>query len=261
MKLKKALVLALLLGLAACAAKRSISPSSSSNGTPRSATGDFTSVVADGFASVHIAVGKAGDRSVAVSCEDGDTSRIETHVDGDALIIESKTKTFEFRAPACNVDVALPTLEGLEQRGSGAVIVRGRGVGLSRIGVHGSGDADIDAAQATRVDMKLSGSGSLKLRELAAQKAFVELAGSGAIKVAGKAESIDVKSKGSGDIDARSLESERAHLEARGSSSTKLFASRRIEVDMSGSGDAVIAGRPAERESNIRGSGTVRYER
>jgi hypothetical protein len=266
--IKKILFVLLLLSLAACAGKRYLGKDDASNGSqspkqPRAAD-DFTSVVADGFATVHIVVGKDDHHSVAVSCDDGDTSRIETHVNDDhALVIKSETKRLEGmigNGPKCTVDVEIPTLEAVEQKGSGEITVRGRAVGLSRIGVHGSGDADVDAAQASRVDLKVTGSGSLKLRSLESQKTFVELSGSGGIQVAGKTSAVDVKTHGSGEVDTRSLTAESCHLESRGSSSAKLFASRRSEVDITGSGDAIIAGRPSEKSANVRGSGTVRYE-
>lgn len=267
--IKKLLFVLLLLSLAACAGKRYLGAKDGNASAapalqpkqPRAAD-DFKSVVANGFATVHIVVGKA--HAVAVSCDDGDTSRVETMVNEDyALVIKSETKRFEALlgdGPKCEVDVAIPTLEAVEQRGSGEVTVRGRAVGLTRVGVYGSGDADVDAAEASRVDLRVTGSGSLKLRALESQKTFVELSGSGGVHVAGKTSIVDVKTHGSGEVDTRALTAESCRLESRGSSSAKLFASRRSEVDLTGSGDAIIAGRPSEKSANVRGSGTVRYE-
>lgn len=123
--------------------------------------------------------------------------------------------------------------------------------------VAGSGDMQVDKAQATSFDASVAGSGNLSIALLQADAASIDIAGSGDASVSGQARSIDVSVAGSGNLAAQDLKSERAKISIAGSGNVRTQVSGEADVSIVGSGDVDIAGKPRCRVSKV-GSGDVR---
>jgi hypothetical protein len=89
---------------------------------------------------------------------------------------------------------------------------------------------------------------------------LADLSGSGEVRATGSASVLTVRTSGSGDFSASALEAEVCKFISSSSASVSVFASRRVEGRLSGSGDVTVHGHPAERQVDVFGSGDVRWD-
>jgi hypothetical protein len=103
----------------------------------------------------------------------------------------------------------------------------------------------------------VAGSGDVIAPSLDSPDLTVRLAGSGDVKVGGRAESLQVRISGSGDVDASRFDTQRAKVSVAGSGDATVWARKTLEVSVSGSGEVRYFGDPEVRKK-VAGSGTVR---
>jgi hypothetical protein len=103
----------------------------------------------------------------------------------------------------------------------------------------------------------VAGSGDVVAAALETPELSVRVAGSGDVKLGGRAESLQVRISGSGDVDAGSFDTQRASISVAGSGDATVWARKSLEVRVSGSGDVRYFGDPEVR-SKVAGSGSVR---
>lgn len=103
----------------------------------------------------------------------------------------------------------------------------------------------------------VAGSGDVIAPSLDSPELTVRLAGSGDVKVGGRAESLQVRISGSGDVDAGRFDTQRAKVSVAGSGDATVWARKTLEVSVSGSGEVRYFGDPEVRKK-VAGSGTVR---
>jgi hypothetical protein len=103
----------------------------------------------------------------------------------------------------------------------------------------------------------VAGSGDVVAPSLDSPELTVRVAGSGDVKVAGRAESLQVRISGSGDVDAGRFDTQRAKVSVAGSGDATVWARKSLEVSVSGSGGVRYFGDPEVRKK-VAGSGTVR---
>ena len=126
---------------------------------------------------------------------------------------------------------------------------------------------DLGATTRTRISVTVrarairsiavAGSGDVVAATLEAPELSVRLAGSGDVKLGGRAESLQVRISGSGDVDAGGFDTQRAKVSLAGSGDATVWARKSLEVSVSGSGDVRYFGDPEVR-SKVAGSGSVR---
>lgn len=122
--------------------------------------------------------------------------------------------------------------------------------------ITGSGDMQVDRAQAASFSGSVAGSGNLAIAALQADAASIRIAGSGDASVAGQTRSLDISIAGSGDLDAPGLKSDRAKISIAGSGNVRTHVSAEADVSIVGSGDVTLAGKARCRISKM-GSGDV----
>jgi hypothetical protein len=76
----------------------------------------------------------------------------------------------------------------------------------------------------------------------------------------GGARELHAEVAGSGELDARHLRAEAADLSHHGAGTSALYASKRVHVEMTGSGNITVYGNPDKREVSRTGSGSVSFE-
>lgn len=103
----------------------------------------------------------------------------------------------------------------------------------------------------------VAGSGDVIAPSLDSPELTVRLAGSGDVKLGGRAESLQVRISGSGDVDAGRFDAQRAKVSVAGSGDATVWARKTLEVSLSGSGDVRYFGDPEVRQK-VAGSGSVR---
>ena len=105
------------------------------------------------------------------------------------------------------------------------------------------------------IDLNISGSGDMDIA-MEADDIESRISGSGTIIMEGVADDIDLEISGSGDYRAFNLEANRANVEIRGSGDAEVFVRDELDVKISGSGDVLYKGNPSI-DVEITGSGEV----
>lgn len=105
------------------------------------------------------------------------------------------------------------------------------------------------------VELRISGSGNMDLA-MEGDDYEVIITGSGNIKLEGLADELDLKITGSGDVAAFKLDAQRARIEITGSGNAEVLVQDELDVKISGSGDVRYKGSPS-LDINISGSGRV----
>jgi putative autotransporter adhesin-like protein len=252
-----ALFVALALSTAACA---SSAPRPVARREVPAATG-FTSLEVDDL-DVEVRLGHG--HQVSLRCDPAVEPYARVTVEGDVLRAEIKgepPRVFDFGSRVCIVDVYMPSLRSVRVEGSGDVRVIGAAQGLQSVSLEGSGDVRFDDAAGEQARFALTGSGDLRLRRLEAREADFSVTGSGDVDVdEGTVANARLHCSGSGDINAARLVAESAEVRASGSGGVRMTARRRADVDVSGSGDVVIGGDPAECRARTSGSGAAKCQ-
>jgi len=105
--------------------------------------------------------------------------------------------------------------------------------------------------------LAVAGSGDIHATRLETRRLAVKLAGSGDVKLSGRAEALEVSISGSGELDASKLDTKRAKISVAGSGDAVIWAREALTVNVAGSGDIRYYGDPSV-EKTIVGSGSVR---
>ena len=121
----------------------------------------------------------------------------------------------------------------------------------------GSGDMQIDRAEATHMELSVAGSGDLSVGEIRATGLDVDVAGSGDVSASGTATSVEISIAGSGNVSVGDLRSERMHVSIAGSGDVEGYATGEVEANLLGSGDVTVRGGARCRSSSL-GSGELR---
>jgi hypothetical protein len=180
----------------------------------RSATG-FSSVVLKGSANVFVTLGPS--ESVVVEADDNILPLIETDVQNDRLVINTRANTHINTSNPVRVTVTMTSLKG--------------------VALSGSGNIDVSGLQ----------EGSL----------LFELPGSGNITVTGAADSVNISLPGSGNIYCDGLMAKSATVTLNGSGNIKVYASQSLDASIRGSGEIRYAGNPTTVNKSITGSGSI----
>lgn len=113
----------------------------------------------------------------------------------------------------------------------------------------------VQAPQLLGVDQ--SGSGSVRAGGIVADRFVVKLQGSGAIRLAGRADELVAMIDGSGALAAVDLVTTSATVDLAGSGSAEVQARERLVVAIAGSGAVRYAGDPKDITRDIHGSGVI----
>ncbi len=195
--------------------------------------GAFDRIRTAGSWDVSVIVGQ--EQSVKLTFDDNIIELIRTEVDDGALEIFSN-ESFSTKH-RCRVEITVPALHEIRSSGSG--------------------DISVDCLDTDSFDFDLAGSGDFDLNGKA-REMRVRLAGSGDGSLTGEAGIIDVKVSGSGDVDARGLEARQAIVRISGSGDVAVHCSELFDGRVSGSGDIVYYGKPADVNMSVSGSGDIR---
>jgi len=137
-------------------------------------------------------------------------------------------------------------------------IIRVRVPSMDKVHINGSGDVkSADAFEADKVDLAIAGSGDITfVAKASTVRAAID--GSGDIRVSGSCTKLNAAIAGSGDVKAAELRTTDLHVDIAGSGDVSANASGAVEVSIAGSGDVVLASKPASVNERIAGSGSVR---
>ncbi len=197
----------------------------------------FNAVQSSGSFDVYLSSGSS--QSVRIEAEDNLQPYIETSIDGSELEIDTK--------------------DGYRLRPNKPVKIFITSPDFNRVRLSGSGDI-ISQNQITgndKIELGVSGSGNIKVN-LDAPAVDAEMSGSGNINLSGQAKKFEGSLSGSGNIMASDLKTEETSIRISGSGNADVFASAKLNVRVTGSGDVRYKGGAEQVSSNITGSGSVK---
>lgn len=107
--------------------------------------------------------------------------------------------------------------------------------------------------------LRIKGSGKASFRACKQEKLSIELTGSGEVDLAGSADRLEIDISGSGSIAGFGLETKVANLRVSGSGDIHATATESVRARVSGSGKIKIAGSPGEKDTDVTGSGKIKF--
>jgi hypothetical protein len=194
---------------------------------------------------------------LAVRAERRLLANIGTTAEGAQLSIAPRGMLLHPRQPI-TVTLTLPLLSAVHAGGGGSAQVEGFSGERIELTLDGSGSLRF-AGSFRNVQLAVRGNGELAYAGGAADSITLDASGSGSATLTGTAHTLRALLRGSGALDASGLRAADVVLEQQGSGNSRVNASRRVQVDLRGSGAVDVAGRPPERSVTQAGSGSVRF--
>jgi hypothetical protein len=142
---------------------------------------------------------------------------------------------------------------------AGDMIVNGEGSD-STISIGSTGvlaDVTVELPNIQEIDIR--GSASVEYRAFSQDEIAIDVSGSGNILLSGVVATLDVGVSGSGSVDATALTSKVAKLKVSGSGDVHANVLEAVKARISGSGRVKISGNPPVRDTNVSGSGKIKF--
>ncbi len=237
------------------------------NGWTIPINGDETIVVRDGGRVIHtgrhVGLGHGGpapalvDRTFAWTGKD--TLSIDLPV--DVTYVQGADAKVVISGPQAYVDHM--RVEGGRLTLDDEDIVERATMTLGADGLQVRSDAErvkvtVVAPAVTRFEVE--GSGDLKIHRYDQPRLSVSIEGSGRVNAQGRTETISVDNSGSGYADLADLKGRDAVVDVSGSGGGAVFATGKVKIDISGSGDVELRTAPKSVDTEITGSGEVRRD-
>jgi hypothetical protein len=207
---------------------------------------------------INLTLRQGPNPSLEVRGEQRLLANVDTTVDGNTLHIGPRGILLRHRQPI-EVTLVLPALEELNVAGGGQHMVSGFSGERISLNVNGSAVVRFNGRY-REVDAGLQGSGEVEFTGGNADRVAANVAGSGRMTLVGGARELDASIAGSGELDAYHLRAEDAELSHHGSGTSGVYASKHVQVEMTGSGSVTVYGNPDRREVSRNGSGSVTFQ-
>ena len=191
---------------------------------------------------IDVVVRQRGSEGVQVRADDNILPLVQTWVEGSA---DSRTLRIQYKP-------------GESLRARTKVVVTVDVMKLSAVASAGSGALTIEALKTPVLALSLSGSSDAALLQVDVERLDISIAGSGEVRVSGRAPKLDVSVAGSGDLRARDLAADEVSVSIAGSGNVAVTAQKSLSVAIAGSGDVEYGGGGALAQKSIVGSGSVR---
>lgn len=197
----------------------------------------FLSVESNG--SIDVYVSSAPTEAVRVEADENLLPLIETYKEGETLHIKTKKGYWLKPSHDIKVYVTAPSYHAIHSYGSGNIVSENKIIGNGPLDLGVTGSADI------RV-------------EVDAPEVHADITGSGNCIISGGTKKFSSEISGSGSVKAFDLKSEETKIDIAGSGDADVFASTRLDVSVSGSGDVRYKGNAQNVSQHVAGSGSVR---
>lgn len=129
---------------------------------------------------------------------------------------------------------------------------------LTSLDISGAADVNSDnQLNCDKLSVESNGAGEIHL-DVKANEVKANISGAGDVTLKGTAQMVDATVSGAGELKASNLEAEKAKIKVSGAGDAKVYAKQSLDAEVSGAGDIIYKGNPAERNVNISGAGSVR---
>ncbi len=196
----------------------------------------FDAVTSNGSFIVEVTTGQE-DGFLEVEGDENLLAYIETYVQGNRLILETRNDKCIRSNEAVKIRVSTPEVRSLKLSGSGAIYC--------------------DHINSDELYVDVSGSGTIECHALNLGYVRATLSGTGNIELWGRAAESELNLSGSGLIRTINLAQNTCYATISGTGNIYADVSDRLEVSISGSGNLYYSGDP-EISQSISGTGSVR---
>lgn len=193
----------------------------------------------EGSVDVYVRRGATLTMTVAAECAE-DLAKVKTTFKGDILAIGSEGFTLNMGGGSMNF--------------FGSATVNGVRIGAFK------GKVAVAVVLPGIDEVSVRGSADVALLDLVQDAVELDIQGSGDIFAQGTVGSLRADIAGSGSVKAKALIVERAVLKVAGSGDIKAQVREKVKAHVSGSGDIKIFGSPIQRDTNVSGSGDIRFQ-
>lgn len=199
-------------------------------------TQPYGSIEVSGPMEVYLVKGTEGN--IGITTQEKIQSKIVVESDGETLRISLKKDVF--LRNSVNIKIQVPFEE------------------ISKISLNGSGKIEgKNKVSGNALDLAVNGSGDIELSiDVKSIRAAVD--GSGEIELEGNATDAEVNITGSGEFNGEELVSDHARIHIMGSGEVSIYAKKKLQGAVEGSGTVKYGGNPSSNNVRVIGSGKVR---
>lgn len=222
----------------------------------REISADVRNIRLDGC--VELTIIQGDQPGITLRCKDkSNLSRVLTSVNGNTLTIDNEPTLITssgviMKAPVGQRIGSLP--------GSVQIFMGGNNVQIAGGCIGTSGPlAEVTVTLPEVSQLRIKGSGNASYRGFVQPELNLEISGSGSIDLGGTTERLEADISGSGQVEAFDLSTKAARLRISGSGEIRVTVAESIRARISGSGRIKVAGQPPLRDTEVSGSGKIKF--
>lgn len=219
---------------------------------------DVRQIKLDG--AVNLTIVQGPTPSLTIQCEDKSyLPKVLTTVSGRVLTIDTEP-TF-----ISQVGGVTTIIKGAVQQFHGSILggVSGRNIRIGGGNVCvtniGSPTAEVTVVLPEVTGLRVKGAGKITYRGFRQEELGLEISGSGDVELEGVADRLEAEISGSGEVSAFGLSVKTAKLRVSGSGDIRATVTNTVRARVSGSGKIKIAGNPTDKDTDVSGSGKIKF--
>lgn len=217
---------------------------------------------------VNVVIVQGDNPSLTIHCEDKNyLSKVLTSISGNTITIDNEPTMIT------QVGGVTTFFKGAAQQFNGSVmggIVRRdninqgpmqmvMGNGNIQTTIFGNAIAEVTVVLPEVSGVRIKGAGKVTYHGFTQGELNIDITGSGDVDLEGKAEHLDAEISGSGELSAYRLTVKAARLRVSGSGDIRTTVTQSVKARVSGSGKIKISGNPPDRDTDVSGSGKIRF--
>lgn len=196
----------------------------------------FKNVEVQGAMGVYVSQGEI--KPVKIEGDENLLQYIEVRQDGDKIVIKPRNGYNLDPSADMKVYVTAPVFNDIESSGASDIIGVGKIVNSEDLNLHASGAANIKM-------------------EVDAPKLSAGISGSGSIELKGQTKDVDLDLSGAAHARCYELLAENTKVEISGAGSAEVYASVRLDAQVSGAGNVSYKGNAGTVNQHVSGAGSV----
>lgn len=208
---------------------------------------------------IDLSVKQGATASLVVYGEKRDLDKVTTVQDGDTIRIDMESGFNWGNRKQVRAELVLPAVKNLASTGVGKTEMLGFSGSELTLSVDGAGAVTV-TSQYRNIDARMGGVGSMTLNAGDTDSIALNLKGAGGVQVNGHSKLLRARMGGVGSLNAKQLMADAVDLDMSGIGSASVYAKNSATLNLSGLGSATVYGKPASRNSNAQGLGSVRWD-
>jgi hypothetical protein len=207
--------------------------------TEERSVGSFRNLEVSSIVNVYVTQGEM--KPIRITGDENLLPYIEVEQEGDQVIIRSRPGINLDPSHELNIYVTAPAFSKIGLSGAGNIISEGK------------------ITNTENLELDLSGAGDIKM-EVDAPKVKADISGVGSIYLKGQTKDVDLQVSGAGSAHCFDLLSENTIVGISGVGSAEVFASVKLDAEVSGAGSVRYKGNASDVNQHVSGVGSVHKE-